>query len=147
MIFTQDQVKKDLNIPVVGDTIKITRKVALAVKNQMGLQFHPIVLDVTKIQGVNDNMVTLSGKLTQNNGGICRCCGKTLKTEMSKLTGFGPVCSKFVGVQHPKTKEEIETYKEKMAQKIEQIGEFDITLPKNHIKKWDGLGSMFLKIK
>jgi hypothetical protein len=70
MIFTQDQVKKDLNIPVVGDTIKITRKVALAVKNQMGLQFHPIVLDVTKIQGVNDNMGPLGGNLTQNNGGI-----------------------------------------------------------------------------
>lgn len=147
MIFTSNQPKTNLNIPVVGDTIKINRKVALKLKESMGIQFHPIVMDVTRVNGVQADNVTLKGKLTKSNGSICRCCGKTLKTDMSKITGLGPVCSKYLGVQHPKSSEEVESYKEMVEKKVEEIGEFEFTIKTNQIRKWDGIGSMFLKLK
>jgi hypothetical protein len=62
------------------------------------------------------------------------------------MTGIGPVCSKYVGVQHPKTKENLEKYNEDMSNMIDQIGEFQFTIAKNRIEKWEGMGSLMMKV-
>jgi hypothetical protein len=146
MIHTSTDKQKELNIKLIGDTIKIGRKIGLSIKKTMGLKFFPILVDVTTLVSVDDTTMTLKGKLTKENGGICRCCGKTLKTEMSKMTGIGPVCTKHVGVKHPKTKEELEKYKQEMSDKIDEIGEFQFTIQKNRIEKWNGSGSVLMKL-
>jgi hypothetical protein len=145
MIFTSDS-KPNINFKLVGDTIKVGRKVALSIKKSMGLKFHPILIDVTTIVTFDERTMTLKGKLTKQNGGICRCCGKTLKTDMSKMTGIGPVCSKYVGVQHPKTEEDLEKYNQDLSNMIDQIGEFQFTIAKNRIEKWEGMGSLMMKV-
>ena len=146
MIHTSETKNKELNIKLVGDTIKIGRKVAMGIKKAMNIKFHPILVDVTTVVSVSDHTITLKGKLTKQNGGICRCCGKTLKTDMSKMTGIGPVCSKYVGVQHPKTEEDLENYNQDMSNMIDQIGEFQFTIAKNRIEKWEGMGSLMMKV-
>lgn len=146
MIHTSETPNKELNIKLVGDTIKIGRKVAMGIKKAMNIKFHPILVDVTTVVSVSDHTITLKGKLTKQNGGICRCCGKTLKTDMSKMTGIGPVCSKFVGVPHPKTEQDLEVYQKDMVDTIDRIGEFQFTIAKNRIEKWEGVGSLMMKI-
>jgi hypothetical protein len=146
MIHTSETPNKELNIKLVGNTIKIGRKVAMGIKKAMNIKFHPILVDVTTIVSVSDKTITLNGKLTKQNGGICRCCGKTLKTDMSKTTGIGPVCSKFLGVPHPKTEKGLEAYKKDVIETIDRIGEFQFTIAKNRIVKWEGVGSLMMKM-
>jgi len=43
------QSQERLNITLVGDTIKIGRKIALGIKEEYGLEFHPILIDVTSV--------------------------------------------------------------------------------------------------
>ena len=93
-----EQAQQRMNITLVGDTIKIGRKIALGIKEEYGLEFHPILIDVTAVTGMTDRALRVKGKLTKENGGVCRCCAKTLTDDVSKLTGIGPVCSKYVGV-------------------------------------------------
>jgi hypothetical protein len=69
MIFTSDS-KPNINFKLVGDTIKVGRKVALSIKKSMGLKFHPILIDVTTIVTFDERTMTLKGKLTKKNGGI-----------------------------------------------------------------------------
>jgi len=139
------QAQKRIDINLVGDTIKIGRKIALGIKEEYDLEFHPILIDVTSVTAITDKALRITGKLTKENGGICRCCAKTLTDEMSQVTGIGPVCAKYVGVEHPKTKADVEKFKEDMSQKIDEIGEFEFWIPKKAIVKWDGMGGVIMK--
>ena len=142
----REQSQKPMNIKLVGDTIKIGRKIALGIKEEYNLDFHPILIDVTAVTAMTDRALRVKGKLTKENGGICRCCAKTLTDEMSQVTGIGPVCAKYVGVEHPKTKADVEKFKEDMSQKIDEIGEFEFWIPKRAVVKWDGIGGVMLKM-
>ena len=142
----REQSQKRININLVGDTIKIGRKIALGIKEQYNLEFHPILVDVTAVTAITDKAIRFKGKLTKENGGICRCCAKTLTDEMSQLTGIGPVCAKYVGVEHPKTKADVEKFKEDMSKKIDEIGEFEFWIPKRAVIKWDGNGEVIMKL-
>jgi len=142
----REQSQKRININLVGDTIKIGRKIALGIKEQYNLEFHPILVDVTAVTAITDKAIRFKGKLTKENGGICRCCAKTLTDEMSQLTGIGPVCAKYVGVEHTKTKEDVEKFKEDMSKKIDEIGEFEFWIPKRAVIKWDGNGEVIMKL-
>ena len=141
-----EQSKNRIDIKLVGDTIKIGRKIALGIKEDYNLDFHPILVDVTAVTAMTDRALRVKGKLTKENGGMCRCCGKTLTDEMSQVTGIGPVCAKYVGVEHPKTKADVEKFKEDMSQKIDEIGEFEFWIPKRAVVKWDGMGGIMLKM-
>jgi hypothetical protein len=144
-----EQAQKRMNITLVGDTIKIGRKIALGIKEEYGLEFHPILIDVTAVTGMTDRALRIKGKLTKENGGICRCCAKTLTDDISKVTGIGPICSKYVGVPHPRNlydTNEIETYKKNMSEKIDSIGEFEFWIPKKAIVKWNGMGGVMVKM-
>ena len=66
----------------------------------------------------------------------CRCCGAELTDEFSILTGIGPICSKNLGVRYIKNKNEVERYKVELAERIEQIGEFEFWLPKSQIREY-----------
>jgi len=141
-----EQSQKRIDIKLVGDTIKIGRKIALGIKEEYNLEFHPILVDVTAVTAMTDRALRLKGKLTKENGGVCRCCGKTLTDEMSQVTGIGPVCAKYVGVEHPKSKNDVEKFKEDMSNKIDEIGEFEFWIPKRAVIKWDGMGGVMLKM-
>lgn len=140
-----EQAQKRIDVNLVGDTIKIGRKIALGIKNEYNLDFHPILIDVTSVTAITDRAFRIKGKLTKENGGICRCCGKTLTDEMSQVTGIGPVCAKYVGVPHPQTKADVEKFMEDMSQKIDEIGEFEFWIPKRAIVKWEGKGRIMMK--
>ena len=141
-----EQSQKRIDIKLVGDTIKIGRKIALGIKEEYGLDFHPILVDVTAVTAMTDRALRVKGKLTKENGGVCRCCGKTLTDEMSQVTGIGPVCAKYVGVEHPKSKNDVKKFKEDMSKKIDEIGEFEFWIPKRAVIKWDGMGGVMLKM-
>ena len=141
-----EQSKNRIDIKLVGDTIKIGRKIALGIKEDYNLDFHPILVDVTAVTAMTDRALRVKGKLTKENGGMCRCCGKTLTDEMSQVTGIGPVCAKYVGVEHPKSKNDVEKFKEDMSNKIDEIGEFEFWIPKRAVIKWDGMGGVMLRM-
>ena len=141
-----EQSQKRIDIKLVGDTIKIGRKIALGIKEEYNLDFHPILVDVTAVTAMTDRALRVKGKLTKENGGVCRCCGKTLTDEMSQVTGIGPVCAKYVGVEHPKSKNDVKKFKEDMSNKIDEIGEFEFWIPKRAVIKWDGMGGVMLRM-
>ena len=144
-----EQAQERLNITLIGDTIKIGRKIALGIKEEYGLEFHPILIDVTAVTGMTDRAIRVKGKLTKENGGVCRCCAKTLTDDVSKVTGIGPVCSKYVGVAHPRSAYDtvaIENYKKDISRKIDEIGEFEFWVPKSQVKKWEGKTEVVLQM-
>ena len=141
----QKDSQQDLNLRLVGNTIKIGRKVAMGIKENYNLDFHPILVDVTEVMTISNKAFKLKAKLTKENGGICRCCGKTLTDEMSQVTGIGPVCAKYVGVKHPKTKNEVEQFKVDMSNKIDEIGEFEFWIPKRAIVEWNGTAGVMMR--
>jgi hypothetical protein len=64
---------------------------------------------------------------------------------MSRLTGIGPVCSKYVGIKHPETKLDLPQYRESINKKIDEIGEFEFWIPKRGIVQWNGSAGVMLK--
>lgn len=134
-----------LNLRLVGNTIKLGRTIAERIKKEKGIEFHPILVDVTEVMVMSEKAFKLKAKLTKENGGICRCCGKTLTDEMSRLTGMGPVCSKYVGVKHPVSKSDLPAYRAEVNEKIDEIGEFEFWIPKRGIIQWNGNAGVMLK--
>jgi len=141
----QKDSQKEMNIKLVGNTIKIGRKVAVGIKENYNLEFHPILVDVTEVMVMSNKAFKLKAKLTKENGGICRCCGRTLTDEMSQVTGIGPVCAKYVGVEHPKSKDDVEQFKVDISNKIDEIGEFVFWIPKRAIVEWNGTAGVMMR--
>jgi len=138
--------QKEINVDIVGNTIKLGRNIALDIKEEYNLEFQPILVDVTKVMTVSEKAVKIEAKLTKENGGICRCCGRTLTDDMSKMTGIGPVCSRNVGVKHPTSRKDLPMYKQMISDKIDEIGTFEFWIPKRGIVEWNGHGAVLLKL-
>jgi hypothetical protein len=147
-IYTEEQKNSQIpmDIKLVGNTIKLGRKIAGEIKKEYKLDFHPILVDVTKITMTSNKAVKLVAKLTKENAGICRCCGKTLTDEMSRMTGLGPICSGYVGVKHPSTKEDLPYYRQLISDKIDEVGEFEFWIPKRGIVEWNGSAGVLLSM-
>ena len=143
---TQKNSQVDLNVKLVGNTIKLGRNIAGDIKKEYNLDFHPILVDVTTVVTMSNKALKLKAKLTKENGGICRCCGKTLTDEMSRMTGLGPVCSKYVGVTHPTSKADLPMYRQQISDKIDEVGEFEFWIPKRGIVEWNGSAGVLLKM-
>ena len=77
---------RKVNVPAIGDTIKVGRKIGQQLKEQYGLNFNPILLDITKVLSFSAKAVKFSGKMTVKRGDVCVCCAKTLTDEFSMLT-------------------------------------------------------------
>lgn len=141
----KDYKRMDLNLDVVGETIQVTRKIGENLKKQKGLQFNPILLDITEVVTLTSKAVKFKAKLTKKMGGVCKCCARTLTDDFSKLTGYGKICANHMGVEYIKDKSEVARFNEDMNKKIEEIGIFEFWVPRSKIKVWNGLTSMILK--
>ena len=135
-----------LNIPTVGETIKIGRSIGQKMKEQYGLKFNPILLDITKVLAVSPKAVKFSGKLTIKRGDVCTCCMKTLTDEFSMLTGMGKICASHVGVTYITDKSQTEKFREEYMKRVEEIGEMEFWVPKSKIVKWEGKTGVILKM-
>jgi hypothetical protein len=129
-----------------GETIKIGRKIGQQLKEQYGLKFNPILIDITKILSISPKAVKFTGKLTIKRGDVCTCCMKTLTDEFSMLTGMGKICAGHVGVTYITDKSQAQRFREEYLKRVDEIGELQFWIPKNQIKIWEGKMSQVLEL-
>lgn len=127
---------KKIEISLNNETIKLKRKVALSIRNTKGLNFHPIIVDVLSAVEANKDGIRVVAKMTQDNGKLCRCCNKTLKQDLSMLVGVGPTCSKHLGLKFLNSVEEVESFRESVNKRVEEVGTFDFWLPYNQVREY-----------
>ncbi len=127
-----------------GETIKIGRKIGQQLREQYGLKFNPILIDITKILSISPKAVKFSGKLTIKRGDVCTCCMKTLTDEFSMLTGMGKICASHVGVEYITDKSQAERFRQEYLKRVDEIGEMEFWIPKSQIKVWEGKMSKVL---
>jgi len=137
---------RKMNIPTVGETVKVGRSVGQKMKEQYGLQFNPILLDITKVLAVSPKAVKFSGKMTVKRGDVCVCCAKTLTDEFSMLTKMGKTCAKHMGVEYITDSSQAERFRNEYLAKVEEIGEMEFWVPKSRIIKWEGKTEIILKM-
>lgn len=145
----KDENKKNthkMNIPTIGETIKVGRGIGERLKETYGLKFNPILLDITKVLGVSPKAVKFEAKLTEKRGKVCCVCARTLTDELSMLSGVGKLCSEHVGVPYLKDKSQAETFRQEYLKRIEEIGTMEVWVPKSQIKIWDGNTEIILKM-
>jgi hypothetical protein len=128
-----------VNWPTPGETIILGRKIGQQLKETYGLEFNPMLIDITRLLGVSPKAVRLAGKMTIKRGKICMCCGRDLTDEFSMLTGLGKTCAGHMKVPYIKDKSEAERFREDYLKQVEKIGEFEFWIPKRQIKKWEGM--------
>ena len=134
-----------MNWPTIGETIKLGRKVGVQLKEKYGLQFNPILIDITALKAVSPKAVLFTGKMTVKRGNICMCCGRELSDEFSMLTKMGKTCSKHMKVEYIKDKSEVERFRNDYLKRVEEIGEMEFWVPKSQIKKWNGMTESIVK--
>jgi len=136
----------NLNIPTIGETVKIGRVIGQDLKERHGLKFNPILIDITKVLAVSPKAVKFSGKMTVKRGDVCMCCAKTLTDEFSMLTRMGKTCAKHMGVEYITDSSQAERFRNEYLAKVEEIGEMDFWIPKSKIVKWEGRTEIILKM-
>jgi hypothetical protein len=139
-------VVRKMNVPAIGDTIKVGRKVSDVLKKKYDLQFLPIFLDITRVLGFSEKAVQFRGKLTIKRGSICTCCARTLTDEFSMLTRMGKTCAKHMGVEYITDASQAERFRKEYIAKVEEIGEMEFWVPKSQIKTWNGKHSGFVEM-
>ena len=137
---------RNFNINVIGETIKVGRSIGQNMKEQYGLKFNPILLDITKVLAVSPKAVKFAGKMTVKRGDVCVCCAKTLTDEFSMLTKMGKTCAKHVGVEYITDSSQAERFRNEYLAKVEEIGILEFWVPKSRIIKWDGKTEVILKM-
>lgn len=125
--------------PIKGQSIQVRQYIARQIKEQKGLNFLPILIEVTHLIGASRKAVHLRGKLSTEVGAVCRCCGRALSDEFSILTGMGKTCAKNTGVQYIKNKDEVSRFNEDLKKRVDEIGHFDFWIPKSQVSKWEGI--------
>lgn len=127
---------RDINVSLNNESIKLKRGIALKLKDEYGLEFMPILVDLVKATKLSEKAVRVSVKLTEENGDVCRCCGLELTDPFSVLTGMGATCARNLGVKYIKDKSEVERFKLDLKERIAQVGEFEFWLPKTQIREY-----------
>ena len=128
--------RKNVRIPTPGETIKIGRTIGQQLKEKYGLQFNPILIDITKITAVSPKAVQFQGKMTIKRGDVCMCCAKTLTDEFSMLTRMGKICATHMKVPYITDASQAERFREDYLKRVEEIGVMEFWVPKNQIKMW-----------
>jgi len=139
-------VVRKVNVPAPGNTIKVGRAVGERLKETYNLQFNPILLDITKVLEFTSKAVKFSGKLTSKSGSICKCCGRTLTDDFSKITGVGKTCASHMGITYITDKSQVERFNQDYMKQVEAIGEMEFWVPISQIKVWDGQANVLLKM-
>jgi len=136
----------NVNIPTVGETIKVGRAIGQGLREKYGLKFNPILLDITKVASVSPKAVKFEAKMTVKRGDVCMCCAKTLTDEFSMLTRMGKQCAKHMGVEYIKDASQAERFREEYLKKVDEIGVMEVWVPKSKIVKWEGRTEVILKM-
>lgn len=140
------QIQKDIDkanthkfrIPTPGETVTIGRKIAQQIKETYGLEFNPMVIDITRLLAISPKAIKFSGKMTKSRSKTCRCCAKTLTDEFSMLTGVGKTCAKHMRIPYITDRSQSERFLEDYLKRVDEIGEFEFWVPKSQVKKWEG---------
>lgn len=135
----------NFNVPTVGQTIQVGRKIGQQMKETYGLEFNPTILDITKVLAVSPKAVKFSGKMTVSRMKVCMCCGKELTDEFSMLTGMGKVCSGHMRIPYIKNASEADAHRENYLKRVEEIGEMEFWVPKKQIKVWNGSAKLLME--
>jgi hypothetical protein len=135
----ENQRTLEMNWPCEGETLIIRRKIGQELKENYGLEFNPVLIDITRLLAVSPKTIKFSGKMTIKRGNICMCCGRELTDEFSMLTKMGKTCAKHMKVEYIKDASEVARFREDYLKRVDEIGEFEFTVPKNQIRKWDGI--------
>jgi hypothetical protein len=151
---TLNQIQKDIDkanthkmrIPTPGETVTVGRKIGQQMKETYGLEFNPMIIDITKLLAVSPKAVKLSGKLTIGRGKVCRCCAKTLTDEFSMLTGVGKLCAKHMGIPYITDISQADRFREDYLRRVDEIGEMEFWVPKAQLKKWEGKTEVVLQM-
>jgi hypothetical protein len=136
----------NLNIPTIGETIKVGRTIGQGLREKYGLKFNPILLDVTKVSAISPKAVKFEAKMTIKRGDVCCVCAKTLTDEFSMLTRMGKQCAGHMGVEYIKDASQAERFREEYLKKVDEIGTFEFWIPKKKIVKWEGKTEIILKM-
>jgi hypothetical protein len=143
----EDQKKtRNFNINLIGETLKVGRKVGQGMKEAYGLEFNPVLLDITKLLAVSPKAVKFAGKMTEKRGNICVCCGKTLTDEFSMITKMGKTCAKHMKIEYITDRSQAKRFRNDYMKRVEEIGEMEFWIPKSQIVKWDGKTEIILKM-
>ena len=135
----------EMNWPCEGETLIIRRKIGQELKENYGLEFNPVLIDITRLLAVSPKTIKFSGKMTIKRGNICMCCGRELTDEHSMLTKMGKTCAKHMKVEYIKDVSEAARFREDYLKRVDEIGEFEFTVPKNQIRKLDGITESIVK--
>lgn len=149
-----NQIQKDIDkanthkmrIPTPGETVTLGRRTAQQIKETYGLEFNPMIVDITKLLGVSPKAIKFSAKLTKSRGKVCRCCARTLTDEFSMLTGVGKTCAEHMGVPYITDRSQADRFREDYLRRVDEIGEMEFWIPKSQIKKWEGKTEVILKM-
>jgi hypothetical protein len=87
----------EIRVPLNNESVKLKRKVALQIREGLGLKFHPILVDLISTTHMTTDAVRVRAKLTEQNGKCCRICNRTLKTDLAMLSGIGSTCAGHLG--------------------------------------------------
>lgn len=134
-----------MNWPTIGETIKLGRKIGIQLKETYGLEFNPILIDITRLLSISPKAVKFAGKMTIKRGKVCTCCMKTLTDEFSMLTNMGKTCAKHMKVEYITDVSQAESFRNRYLQRVEEIGEMQFWVPRKQIVKWDGITETVLR--
>ena len=135
----------EMNWPTIGETLIIGRNVGQELKETYGLEFNPVLIDITRLLSVGPKTIKFSGKMTVKRGNLCMCCGRELTDEFSMLTKMGKTCAKYMRVEYIKDQSQVERFREDYLKRVDEIGEFEFTIPKRQIRKWEGMTESIVK--
>ena len=127
-----------MNWGTPGETIIVGRRIGQQLKEKYGLDFNPVLLDITKLRAVSPKAVMFEGKMTVKRGDVCMCCGRTLTDEFSMLTKMGKICAGHMKVEYITDKSQADAFRERYLKRVEEIGAMEFWVPKSQIKKWNG---------
>lgn len=125
-----------IRIPTPGESIQIGRKIGQELREKYGLNFNPVLIDITKVTAVSPKAVQFVGKMTIKRGDVCMCCGKELTDEYSMLTKMGKICAKHMKVPYITDASQAERFREEYLKRVEEIGNMEFVVPKNQIRMW-----------
>jgi hypothetical protein len=151
---TLNQIQKDIDkanthkmrIPTPGETITVGRKIGQQMKETYGLEFNPMIIDITKLLAVSPKAVKFSGKMTTGRSKVCRCCAKTLTDEFSMLTGVGKTCATHMRIPYITDVTQADRFREDYLRRVDEIGEMEFWVPKAQLKKWEGKTEVVLQM-
>lgn len=79
-------------------TVKIGTKMARKMRHKYKMSFFFRRLDIIKVHRATYNTIEVSYRFHGDLSKDCNMCGHGLKLEISRATGIGPVCAKYLGV-------------------------------------------------